>query len=178
MTQATHQENRRGPLYAAIRAITVAFVILCPVAMIGCAVALTLTEGDWWLDLFLAYLCGIALIFFSLYVSLAVLLWELCRCFRRRAGLDRGDAPMKRMLHRILFPVSVAGVASVSVWVLIWYDLVSGVLAWIHLACGGMLILLLAVYGIYAIICRRADRRRTEAERLEAERLAWEGYLS
>jgi hypothetical protein len=178
MIQATDRGKSREALYAVFRAVSVAFTILGPVAMIGGAVVITLIESDWWFPLFLAFLGGITLIFFSLYVSLAVLLWELCRFFRRRAGLDMGDTPVKLMMHRLFLPVSVAGVASGVLLLLIWLDLINGAFAWIHLACGGVLVLLLAVYGLYTVSRRRADRRRAETERLAREKQEWDSYLS
>ena len=176
--QATGQSGRGGILYSVFRVITVLFVILGPAAMIGGAVACTLVEGDWWFPLFLAFLGGIALFSLALYVSLAVLLWELCRYFRRRAGLDMGDTPLKLVMHRVFLPISAAGVVSASVLIFIWKDLLPGVLVWIHLVCGVILILLLAVYGLYILSRRRAARRLAEAERLAQEKQEWDGYLS
>ena len=178
MSQTTPQGKQGSVLYATLRVMTIAVAILGPIAMIGGAYAITVMEADWWFPLFLAFLGGMVLIFFSLYVSLVVLLWELCRYFCRKAGLNMMDTPVTRLLHRILLPVSVVGVASAGIWILIWLDLVSGAFAWIHLICGGILIFLLVVYGIYALSRRRADRCHAEAERQAQEKQDWEGYLS
>ena len=157
---------------------TTVLAVLGPFAMVSSAIVITLIEGDWWFNLFLVFLGGIALFSFSLYVSIVTLLWELTRHARRKAGMDMKDTPVSAALHRILLPVSMAGVISVVTIPLIVTDLINGAFMWIHLACGGVLLVTLTVYGIHAIIRRRADRRRDEAERLAQEKQAWDEYLS
>lgn len=162
----------------ALGVFTTVLAVLGPIAMVSSAIVITLMEGDWWFNLFLVYLGGIALLSFSLYVSIVTLLWELTRHARRKAGMDMKDTPVSVALHRILLPVSMAGVISVVTIPLVVTDLINGAFTWIHLACGGVLLVTLTVYGIHAIIRRRADRRRDEAERLAQEKQAWDEYLS
>ena len=162
----------------ALGVFTTVLAVLGPIAMVSSAIVITLMEGDWWFNLFLVFLGGIALFSFSLYVSIVTLLWELTRHARRKAGMDTKDTPVSAALHRILLPVSMAGVISVVTIPLFVTDLINGAFMWIHLACGGVLLVTLTVYGIHAIIRRRADRRRDEAERLAQEKQAWDEYLS
>jgi hypothetical protein len=70
------------------------------------------------------------------------------------------------------------GLVTVVILPLILFDLLNGGFAVIPFAIGGLMALLYAVVGVYAIIRRIMDRRRAEAQRLEEEKRAWEGYLS
>ncbi len=178
MSPTTGPIQRGVVPYRLLRFITAAIGILGPGAMIGAAIVITLMEGDWWFNLFLAFLGAIALISFSLYVSVVTLLWELTRHVRRKAGMEMNDTPVSVVLHRILLPASVAGLVSAVTLPLILLDLINGMFAWIHFACGGALVITLAVSGIYSLIRRIKDHRRAEAERLAQEKQAWESYLS
>ena len=131
--------------------LTIGFAIIVPVAMILTALILTLIEGDWWFDLFAVYLGAIAMIFFTFYLSLVALFWELIRNVCQKNVFD---TIFIKVLHRILLGTAVAGIISFVPFVLIFFDILSGIFALPHFICGGILLLVYIVLGIYSLIFR------------------------
>jgi MFS family permease len=171
-------QPKHGRLCRALRVLTALFAALGPVALIAAAVAATLLENDWWSEMFLVYLALYTLLGFTSYLGLLTILWELTRYARRKKGEDLRDTPLTVILHRILGATAVMGLVTVVILPLILFDLLNGGFAVIHFAIGGLMALLYAVLGVYAIIRRIMDHRRAEAQRLEEEKRAWKGYLS
>lgn len=146
-------EMKISKKYKALRAVTIAFAILGPVAMIISAVVLTLCE-DWWFYLFVAYLAGIAMIVSTLYLSLLTLLCELTRHVRNRTKSNIYDTPFTKYTHRILTGTAIAGIVTFSLFLMILYDVLNGGSAILHFLCGGIIVVLYLLLGIHAMMCR------------------------
>ena len=137
--------------YIILRIVTIVFAILCPIAMLCSAVAITLYEGDWWFNLFAFYLGAILMIVGTLYLSLLALLGEITRYFANKTSVT----PVIKWIHRLLTVFSVAGIISFIPFFLILCDLLNGGFAIVHFICGGAIIALYLGLGINEIICRR-----------------------
>ena len=133
------------------RVLTICFAIIVPIAMILTALILTLIDGDWWFNLFAVYLGAIAMIFFTLYLSLGALFWESIRNVCQKNVFD---TPFIKALHRILFGTAVAGIISFVPFVLIFFDVLNGMFALPHFVCGGVLLLVYLILGTYSLIFR------------------------
>ena len=140
--------------YKILRTITIVFAILGPLAMICSAVVITLLEGDWWFNLFAAYLAGILMIVGTLYLSFLTLMSEITRHIRSKVRSDLSDTPITKWIHRLVMGASIAGVVSYIPFLLIFYDILNGGFAIFHFVCGGTIVALYFVLGINAVIHR------------------------
>ena len=93
--------SRMSKVYTILRLVTTIFSIFCPIAMICSAIVITLREGDWWLNLFAAYLAGILMIFGTIYLSLLTLMKEATRYIGNKKR-DFSDTPITKWIHRLL----------------------------------------------------------------------------
>ena len=140
--------SEKPALHRALRAFGRWFAILSPVAAVVGAVVLTLVEGDWWFPLFLAYLAGIVMLSFTGYMILLTLLWVLLNGGKHSVGFGR-------VLHHALLWVAIAGVLTAVPFALILLDVLHGAWALPHFICGGVLMILHAVRGAFALWRRR-----------------------
>lgn len=136
--------------YIILRIVTIVFAILCPIAMISSAVAITLYEG-WWFNLFAFYLGAILMIVGTLYLSLLALLGEITRYFANKTSVT----PVIKWIHRLLTVFSVAGIVSFIPFFLILCDLLNGGFAIVHFICGGAIAVLYLMLGINTVILRQ-----------------------
>ena len=141
--------------YKILRTITIVFAILGPLAMICSAVVITLLEEGWWFNLFAAFLAGILMMVGTLYLSFLTLMSEITRHIRSKVRSDLSDTPITKWIHRLVMGVSIAGVVSYILILLIVYDILNGGFAIFHFACGGTIIVLYFVLGIHAVIHRK-----------------------
>lgn len=174
----THQPPSNAPkgrtLCKALHTLTVAFAVL------GLAVILLLSAvlADWDVNAFWFYLVLMIQSFGTVYLSLLTLLWMLTRHARRQNGESLGDKPFDKGLSVTFLAAAIVGLLTVALIPLILADLLHGAFVLIHFACGGLLILLYLVYGIYTAVRRIIHHRRAKRERLAEEKQAWEGYLT
>ena len=141
--------SEKPALLRALRVFKRLFAILVPVAAVVGAAVITLVEGDWWFNLFLAYLGAIVMLSFAGYASLLTLLGMLT------SDGARGDMGFEWVLRRILFWIAIAGVLSAVPFALILLDVLHGAWALPHFICGGVLIVLHAVRGALTLWHRR-----------------------
>ena len=137
--------------YIILRIVAIVFAILCPIAMISSAVAITLYEGAWWFNLFAFYLGAILMIVGTLYLSLLALLGEITRYFANKTSVP----PVIKWIHRLLTVFFRCGNNFLYPLLLILCDLLNGGFAIVHFICGGTIIALYLGLGINEIICRR-----------------------
>ncbi len=147
--------SRMSKAYTILHHITTIFAILCPITMTCSAIVITLREGDWWFNLFAAYLAGILMIFGTLYLSLLTLMKETTRYIGNKVKRDFSDAPITKWTHRLLIGASIAGVISYIPIFLILYDVLNGGFAIIHFICGGAIVVLYFTLGINVVIHRK-----------------------
>lgn len=146
--------SRMSKVYTILRLVTTFFSIFCPIAMICSAIVITLREGDWWLNLFAAYLAGILMIFGTIYLSLLTLMKEATRYIGNKKR-DFSDTPITKWIHRLLIGAAIAGVISFIPIFLILYGVLSGGFAIIHFICGGAIVVLYFTLGINVVIHRK-----------------------
>ena len=173
MTNTKHKSGKSMSAKA-LQVVTLAWAILGLAAILLTAAV----WGDWDLNAFYFYLIIVFQFSATVYLSVLAILWELSRRTRRRAGTDLRDTPFTVMLHRLLLITAVAGLLTASFIPLILFDLLNGGFSLIHFAIGIMEAVLYATWGIYTVIRRILECRRTEQHRLEEEKQAWEGYLT
>ncbi len=147
--------SRMSKVYTILRLVTTIFSIFCPIAMICSAIVITLREGDWWLNLFAAYLAGIFMIFGTIYLSLLTLMKEATRYIGNKNKRDFSDTPITKWIHRLLIGAAIAGVISFIPIFLILYGVLSGGFAIIHFICGGAIVVLYFTLGINVVIHRK-----------------------
>lgn len=146
--------SRMSKVYTILRLVTTIFSIFCHIAMICSAIVITLREGDWWLNLFAAYLAGILMIFGTIYLSLLTLMKEATRYIGNKKR-DFSDTPITKWIHRLLIGAAIAGVISFIPIFLILYGVLSGGFAIIHFICGGAIVVLYFTLGINVVIHRK-----------------------
>ena len=128
-----------------LRLITTVFVILGPIVMIGSAVIVTLNEGDWWFNLFLVYLSAMVMIAGTLYLSLFTLLREIAW----RLDNSSDNTPTVKLLHHLLFGLSITGIITFIPFILIFLDILNGAFAILHFICA---LVILVLYLINAVL--------------------------
>ena len=137
------------------RLITTIFAILGPITMICSAIVITLCEGDWWFNLFAAYLAGILMIAGTLYLSLLALMSEITRHFAHEIKRNFSGTPFTKWIHRLLTGCSIAGVLSYIPFIFILCDVLNGGFAIIHFICGGAIVVLYIALGTNTVVHRK-----------------------
>ena len=151
-----YAQTKMKKAYTVSRVITIIFAILGPVAMICSAIVITLHEGDWWFNLFAAYLAGILMLAGTLYLSLFTLISEATRYFKIKSDfLGTPITPITKWIHRLLTVCSVFGVISYIPFFLILCDVLDGGFAIIHFVCGVAIVVLYIALGINAVMHRK-----------------------
>jgi hypothetical protein len=117
-----------------------------------------LCEGDWWLNLFAAYLAGILMIAGTLYLSLLALMSEITRYFANKIKSDFSGTTITKWIHCLLIGCSIAGAISYIPFFLIFCDVLNGGFAIVHFICGGVIVVLYFALGINAVIHRKKTR--------------------
>ena len=151
----SNAHSKMAKVYTILRLVTIFFAIFGPMAMMCSAVIITLYEGDWWFNLFLAFFAGIIMIFGTLYLSLLTLISEATRYFKNKIKSDLSDTSVVKWMHRFLMGTSIAGLISYIPFLLIFFDVLNGGFAIIHFICGCAILILYVALGINAVIHRK-----------------------